>query len=137
MQPTGELLLEYTKALAWPVVAGVAMWRYRDVVASLLPGSKITLKVLGQSIEKTIPEMKSLVAEILTDGSPTEAQRALLWELYANGGWMKLEKSKEGDWRSLRNAGLVRSHPTERQLADADSIAITPIGKLALEAIDK
>ena len=128
-----RLILEYIKATAWPIVAGLAMWRYREVFENLLRGAKVTLKIFDQSIEKTIPQMESFVADILEGERPDEHQMALLRKLQGRGP-VPFDKKDEAGSRKLRNFGLIRSYPIGTQLADAQYVSISPIGKLVVDA---
>src|SRR6266702_701900 len=53
------------EVLAWPIVACIAMFLYRDVVRSLLPWAKIKLAFPPVTIEATIPMIEQSVADSL------------------------------------------------------------------------
>ena len=99
-------------------------------------GAKVTLKIFDQSIEKTIPQMESFVAEILEGQRPDERQMALLRALRGRG-MVPFDRTNQEDLRKLRNFGLIRSYPIGRHLAEAQYISISPIGKLVVDAIAK
>ena len=128
-------LLEYVKALAWPVTALTAMFAYRRVIIRLLPGSKVTMKMFGFSIERSLPEIEELVTERLGGRSLNPEQMRLLKSL-ADSGRAPFDRApaSQNVARPLRNAGLIISYPDGLQLAEAESIELTGLGRLIVVA---
>jgi hypothetical protein len=132
-----SFIAECVKAIAWPVVTGIAVYRYRDVVKDLLSGSEVEIKAFGSTIKKTIPEMKKLFAEILEEDGRIGDEQMDLLKAIQSSGVRPLSPEELSDLRLLRDAGLIRSYPKGKYLADAESTSTTPIGRLVLEARDK
>jgi hypothetical protein len=128
-----RLLRDYFAVLAWPIVALIAILKYRKVVKKLVPGSRVKFTLAGFSIETTIPVIEKSVTESL-GGKPLSRDQIALLEMLRTGRRTFDKKSEEDLARSLRNAGLLKSYPEECQLADAKEIELTTLGKLVIEA---
>ena len=50
-----KVLYDYVDLLTWPIVALIAIFRYRDIIRSLLPGAKVKLTISGIILEHPRP----------------------------------------------------------------------------------
>lgn len=132
--PVAILLIQ---ALAWPLVALVAIAVLPKQLRFLLPGAKVKLTVAGQSIETTVPELTQLVEETAAEVMTAEL-RAYLVELmrigvkpYPDG----LDRETREHLRPLRNAGLVLAVPKDVRLAKATGVQLSGLGRLYLRAV--
>jgi hypothetical protein len=126
-----RLVLDYVGVVVWPFVVGLASWWYRDVIHSLLPGAKVTLALVGQKIELTIPEIKQSVEDSLGGETLTDEQRDWLNVLYRVHRKNIEEKDKQ-TLRPLRDSGLIRAYP-KGFLQYAKAVEITTLGRLLVE----
>jgi len=76
---------DYVDLLTWPVVVLVALVLYRDIIRSLLPGSKIKITISGVTFETTLPVIKQSIIESLGDVELTENQWSWLVKLHTQG----------------------------------------------------
>lgn len=131
-----RIVQTYAVVLAWPIVAVIAIFVYRKVIASMLPGAKIKLIVSGLTIETSIPVLEQSVRESLGGRKLTKDQLSLLQKL-RNDGRAEFDKTQLEMARRLRNAGLIRHYPEEGYLQNATEIEITILGRLLVEAAEK
>jgi hypothetical protein len=133
-----QLFLEYTKVLAWPLIALTALLLYKKIITGLVPGSKVKFTLSGFSIETSLPVIEQSVTDSLDGQTLTEEELALLKKL-RNDGRITFERSATNIKmaRSLRNAGLIKHYPRGGFLQDARQIEITILGRLLVEAVDK
>lgn len=54
---------QFLEITLWPAVALVSIFVIRPHLAFLLSGTKVKLSLAGQSIETTLPELKSILEE--------------------------------------------------------------------------
>ena len=127
-----NVLHSYIELLTWPIVAFVALFLYRDIIRSLLPGSKIKMTVSGVTFETTLPVIKQSIIESLGDVELTEEQWSWLVKLRSQEQVEICDADKEA-LRPLRNAGLIRTHP-KGYLSKAKAVKISRLGKLLVEA---
>jgi hypothetical protein len=130
-----QLILGYVQALAWPCVAVFLLLRYRSVIESLVPRSRLKLTIAGVTIETSLETIERSVEESFGGRRLLPEQWAWLQRL-ASEGRLACDQSQHKDLRPLRNAGLIRVHP-EGWLATAKEIEITTLGRLLLEAHNK
>lgn len=130
-----QLILGYVQALAWPCVAVFLLLRYRSVIESIVPHSRLKFTIAGITIETSLETMERSVEESFGGRRLLPEQLAWLRRL-ASEGRLAYDKSQLHDLRPLRNAGLIRVHP-EGWLASGKEIEITTLGKLLVEAHDK
>ena len=140
---TATLVLEYVKALIWPVMALAVLIAYRGPIMSLFSGSRITLTLFGITVETTVPQLQEATLQMIS-GPLTPEQAALLALLARSPGTVSVDddavgqvtRTKEGRrclW-PLRNAGLVMTLPVDEHLSDATHLALTPIGRLLMQS---
>lgn len=129
-----DLLLEFVKALAWPVVAFLIACFYREVLRRLAPGSRLKFSISGVEFETSVPELEQSVEESLRGRKLTEEQWSWLRKLRDHGRSIYDPASYE-TLRPLRNAGLIREHP-EGTLTNAKELEITHLGRLLVNARD-
>jgi hypothetical protein len=129
-----QTLINALNVLAWPIVALLIGYWYRDVFRSLFPGAKVKLTISGVAIETSIPVIEQSVTESLRGRKLTPEQWSLLKKLHDDGR-TELQKlqTEVSTLRPLRDSGLVRGHP-EGFLANATEIEITTLGRLLVEA---
>jgi hypothetical protein len=130
-----QLILGYVQALAWPCVAVFLLLRYRSVIESLVPHSRLKFTIAGITIETSLETMERSVEESFGGRRLLPEQWAWLRRL-ASEGRLACDPSQHKDLRPLRNAGLLKVHP-EGWLATAKEVEITTLGRLLLEAHDK
>jgi len=129
---TAKIAHDYVELLTWPVVALVAIVLYRDIIRSLLPGSKIKLTISGVTFETTLPIIRQSIIESLGDVEITEEQWSWLVKLHTQGQ-SEIREADKDVLRPLRNAGLIRTHP-KGYLQNAKAVKISRLGKLLVEA---
>jgi hypothetical protein len=127
-----RLVLGYFQVLIWPAVALFALWRYREVIQSLIPRSKIKLTFAGVSIETSLDALQRSLEESFRGRHLTTEQWTWLERLH-EAGRLPYDHAHYSQLRPLRNSGLIREHP-EGWLSKAEEIEITTLGGLLLEA---
>ena len=133
-----ELILEYVKALAWPIVAVFTLLKYRDVISGLIQKSKVKLSLFGVEIETKISDLEQrLMAPV--GGKLTDQQWALLHKIATTGpvavaqAGYKMQMQGDLPWiRPVRNAGLIVTLPDGKYIEQAEQIALTPLGQLLM-----
>ena len=130
-----ELVLEFVKALAWPVTVVILLFAYRGAIISLLPKSKIKVSLFGLEVETTFPELETVTLATL-GGRLDERQLDLLTSI-ANRGSVSYGKggisADDRKWiRPLMNAGLIMTIPSGEHLGQAEGLALTPLGSLLM-----
>jgi hypothetical protein len=128
-----NLVLGYIKVLIWPTVAFFALWRYRNVIRSLLPHTKVKFTFGGVCIETSVDTLERSVNESLHGRHISPDQWTWLKRLQDQGKTPYNHASDYDHLSPLRNSGLIREHP-EGWLTDAKEIEITTLGRLLLEA---
>lgn len=128
-------MLRLLEILAWPVVAIFAIVVVRPHLSKLLSGAKLKLKIAGQSIETTLPEIREVLEEQAGDVLSTdqiEYLRALRVgaRQYTSG----IESADRKFLRPLRNAGLIATIPSNAFLSEATAVEISALGRLFLRA---
>jgi hypothetical protein len=129
---TAQIIHAYIEVLAWPTVAVLAMFLYRGIIRSLLPGAKVKLTISGVTIETTIPMIEEFVTENLGGQHLTREQWAWLKRL-RNLGSQSICDTDKLVLRPLRNAGLLRTSENGF-LQDATAVEITRLGRLIVDA---
>jgi hypothetical protein len=110
-----------------------ALYCYRKGINRLLTGSKITLKIGGLSVETTAPDLEKSVFGSL-GGHLSPKQKELLKNLRDQVS-LSYSESEIGDAaRPLRDAGLIKYFPPNKQLINAKTIELTVLGKLVADA---
>jgi hypothetical protein len=127
-----HLLLSYIQVLIWPIVAFFVLWKYRDVIKSLVPRSKLKLTIAGVSIETSLETLQRSVEESFRGRRISTDQWTWLKRLH-DSGRIPYNHTYYEQLRPLRNSGLIREHP-EGWLSDAKEIEITTLGRLLLDA---
>ena len=107
----GQLVLGYIQALAWPCVAVFFLIKYRQVIASLVPQTKVKLTIAGVTIEPSLQQVARAVQEPFPGGTLTQEQWNWLKRL-KNGRQQYKHESDYDLLRPLRDAGLIRAYPT-------------------------
>jgi hypothetical protein len=133
-------VLRLVEALAWPLVALVALLAVRPQIAKLLSGAKVRLSIAGQSIETTLPELQQIFEE--QAGEPLSAEHvSYLTSLLKNGAKSYPEGVTESRdrklLRPLRNNGLILTVPKNAFLSDARAIELSALGRLYLREINR
>ncbi len=127
-----QLVLTYIQALIWPAVAVFVLWRYREVIQSLVPRSKLKLTIAGVSIETSLETLQRSVEESFRGRRISVDQWAWLKRL-RDTGRLPYDHAHYDQLRPLRNSGLIREHP-EGWLSNSTEIEITTLGSLLLDA---
>lgn len=127
-----HLVLDYVQSLIWPAVVWCLLWRYRDVIQSLLPRSKVTFTIAGVSIETSLETLQRSVEESFRGRALSADQWSWLSRLHGSGR-LPYDHAHYEHLRPLRNSGLIREHP-EGWLSNAKEIEITTLGRLLLDA---
>jgi hypothetical protein len=127
-----RLVLSFVQALIWPLIAVLVLWRYRDLIESLLPRSKVKFTIAGVSIETSLETLQRSVEESFRGRRISAEQWAWLRRLHEDGR-LPYDSAHYEQLRPLRNSGLIREHP-EGWLSNAKEIEITTLGKLLLNA---
>jgi hypothetical protein len=130
-----HLILGYVQALVWPVIVLIALFRYRDVIRSLIPHSKLKFTIAGVAIETSLEALQRSVEESFRGRRLSLAQWDWLRRL-SHGGRLPYDHQHYDELRPMRNAGLIREHP-EGWLSNAKEIEITTLGKLLWDAHDQ
>jgi hypothetical protein len=136
-----RLVLGFIRDAAWPAVAIFGLYRYRtaitEALTSITARANIKFAVAGVTIETTLGQLELSVSENLRGRKLTDEQWRWLAQLREQGE-SPYPRSADSykTLRPLRNAGLIREHP-EGTLTDADSIEITTLGRLLLNAREK
>jgi hypothetical protein len=130
-----ELVLEFVKALAWPITLAILLFAYRDAIISLLPKSKVKVSLFGLEVETTFPELE-IVTLAMLGGHLSEKQLDLLANI-AERGPVSYDKggipADDRKWiRPLMNAGLIMTIPSGEHLGQAEGLALTPLGSLIM-----
>lgn len=128
-------VLEYLKALVWPIVVLFLAIRFRKVIYGFVPGAKIKFSISGVTIETTLADLERSVSESLRGKALSVDQWAWLRKL-RNSGRTKYDHVDYEQLRPLRNSGMIREHP-EGWLSNAEEIEITHLGRLLLEAYER
>ena len=135
-----RVIQSYFAVLAWPIVATLAIFWYRDVLRSLLLGAKVKLTIFGIEIETTIPVIEESLTQSTYGGDLTPESKHWLLRLKA-GGREEIPVSNEhthesalNALRPLRNAGLIVNYP-QGFLQEAKTVQITELGKVVAKAI--
>src|ERR1700730_8200754 len=98
-----QLVLEFTKVLAWPVTAIILLFVYRreiNAFLGLLGGSKLTITLFGVEIETTIPELQAITLEAI-GGELTPTQRKLLQRMADEEGKTPAGPERVGEWHDF------------------------------------
>jgi len=127
-----RLVLDYLQTLIWPLVVLFALLRYREVIQSLIPCSKIKVAFAGVSIETSLDTLQRSFEESFR-GRPVSAEQWSWLERLYEAGRLPYDHNHYGLLSPLRNGGLIREHP-EGHLTSAKEIEITTLGRLLLEA---
>jgi hypothetical protein len=115
---------------------------YREIVRSLLPKAKVTLKLFGIAFETTLPEVEKLIMESLDGGELDRAQWDWLNKLQNQCRIeLPLDKIERQEritlLRPLRNSGLIRPYPKGSFLEDATAVEITGLGRALVQAKER
>jgi hypothetical protein len=133
---TAKIIQSFIAVSAWPFVALVTLaviaWNRKGIL-SLLPRTKVTLKIFNLTIETSIPVIEQSVGQSLGGRKLTAEQLSLLRKL-RDEGRMKFDSAQAEAARPLRNCGLIKHYPEGGQLANATEIEITILGSLLVEA---
>jgi hypothetical protein len=137
-----RVFLEYLRVLAWPIVALSVALSYRSVVARLLPGAAIELRLFNVTLKTSLPEIQKALTESL-DGDLSSEQWKWLEKLEDQ---CRIELTGENRTdvirllRPIRNSGLIRTYPRGSFLEagspekEASAVEITSLGRMLLEA---
>jgi len=136
-----ELVLKYVTALIWPATVVILLLSFRKALISalptLLPKSKFKISLFGVEVEITVPELESTTLATL-GGQLDERQLALLNRLFKEGpisySTTGISEDERRWIRPIRNAGLVKTNPTDTYLAKAQSLELTPLGNLLMRS---
>ena len=131
-------LIQLIEIMIWPVVVLVAIFVLRPQLANLFSGSRVTLKFGVLSVETTLPELRKALLEGIGERLGLKQEQFLTsiptqGKTFPSGGWS--ESDYKEVLRPLRNAGLIRTHPTNKLLSHADSIKISKLVDLYLRAL--
>ncbi len=80
-----QLVRDYFAVLAWPIVALIAILKYKEILCQLIPRSKVKLTVYGVSFEALLPEIEHSITESLGDRELSPDQLLLLKQLRKDG----------------------------------------------------
>lgn len=130
-----KLIQGYLQILVWPCVTLFLLIRYRDVIQSLIPRSKVKLTISGVTVETTLETLERSVEASLRGRPLSQEQWAWLKRL-RDEGRIAYDHDYYDQLRPLRNSGLIREHP-EGWLSNSKEIEITALGKLLLEASER
>jgi hypothetical protein len=130
-----QLILGFVQALIWPLVALIIFLRYRSVINSLIPHSKLKFSIAGVTIETSLDTIERSVEESFRGRRLSTSQWTWLQRL-RDEGRVPYDRNYYKELRPMRNTGLIREHP-EGWLSAAKEIEITTLGRLLLEAHDK
>jgi hypothetical protein len=123
------------EVLAWPIVACITIFLYRDVVRSLLPGAKIKLAFPPVIVEATIPMIEQSVADSLRGEKLTGEHWSWLKRLRDEGP-LSVSDADKPVLRLLRDAGLLRT-VEKGFLQSAKSVEITRLWMFVVDAYDR
>jgi len=129
-----ELVLEYIKALIWPLFMLFIFLRYYEVIAHLIPRSKIRITLYGIEIETTLSELEQVTFQNL-GGSLSPKQMELLNRLFKEGPIYfnrGIPKDSRIWIRPVMNAGLIKTLPERAHLGETQALDLTPLGKLLM-----
>lgn len=127
-----EIIHVLAQVLAWPMVAVLAIFWYRDVVLELVSKNNVKLTISGVTIETTIPVLEQSVTESLRGERLTDEHWSWLRRLRDESPLLISDDDKPA-LRLLRDAGLLR--PAEKGfLQNAKAVEITSLGRLVVDA---
>ena len=132
---TAHLILEYVQALIWPCVALFLLLRYRGMIESLIPRSKLKFTIAGVTIETSLDTIERSVEESFR-GRPLSPEQWTWLRRLRHEGRLPYESDYYKELRPMRNSGLIREHP-EGWLSASEEIEITTLGRLLLESHEK
>ena len=131
-------LLRLLEILAWPAVAVSGILVVRPHLRAILSGAKIKLSASGIAIETTLPELKQILEEQLSEPLSSD-HIAYLTSLHREGTKQYPSGVASSDERKflrpLRNTGLILTVPRNAFLQDARAIELSGLGRLFLRAI--
>lgn len=129
---TAQIVLGYVNVLAWPTAAVIILLRYREIIQTLLPSTKVRMTLGGVTIETTLEALQKSIEESLWDEQITREQWSWL-ERLSNGPQAYDHKHDYDVLMPIRNAGLIRAQP-RGFLTTAKSVEITSLGLLLLKS---
>ena len=133
-------ILEYIRILVWPLVTLLLIMKFGNTLITAIQKSKVKLSLFGVEIETSIVDLeRTLTAAV--DGALSPKQWDLLEKIWKKGtvsvqneGYV-MDMSADLKWiRPIRNAGLLMSLPDGKYIEQATELALTPLGKLLMQA---
>jgi hypothetical protein len=131
-----ELIAKSGPAWFWPVLAGSALYYYRDAIGDAIRSQGIQLSIFGVLLKIAPSELKESLELNLLDKEFTKEQQELLRRL-RKSDLIDKRPSDVKALRPLRDAGLVRQVPPDKFLQDAPQVRITPLGRRLIDEYER
>jgi pimeloyl-ACP methyl ester carboxylesterase len=137
-RPTRTELIRILDIAAWPLVAILAMYLFKEEIQSFLKSRTIgNVSLFGVELKTTGAEIAQVVWENFNHFKPTNRQWTFLVQLAVSPtGVPKADAEKKGldykdDFRPLRNAGLMTGNAAT--INKSDLLMISPLGKFLVK----